>query len=295
MQSLQPTNGLSNDLVNRILSKLDIPVPATADLISLQSLYAAWCYHLPFDNIRKMIALRTGGNKPLPGLDAEEFFENWLANGAGATCWPMANAFYELILSFGYKASRVAGYMLDLGILNHGSVKVSVNKQEYFADAPLLLNVLLPLGQGIFIHNDPVTPVELEPKETSNLVWIKPLPGNEYFYCRMISDPVSYSLFEEGYEASRTGSIFNQRLYARRNHPGEMIVLWGNARFSKTVNGIEIRELSPDELCDALHKDIGISYPLINEWAASGSLDNSFEKPSGTRPPAVEVKPPSQR
>lgn len=295
MQSLQSANGLSKDLINRVLARLDVPIPNVPDRESLQRLYAAWCGKLPFDNLRKMIALRTAGNKPLPGLDAEEFFENYLANGSGATCWPMANAFYELLLSLGYNASRVAGYMLDLGILNHGSVKVTINNQEYFADAPLLLNVLLPIGQGIFIHNDPVLPVELEPQETSNLVWIKPLPGNEYFYCRMISEPVSRSLFTEGYEASRTGSIFNQRLYARRNYPGELIVLWGNARFSKTIHGIECRELSRDELCQALHTDIGISYPLINEWAASGSLDDSFEKPSGPRPPAVTMKPPSQR
>ena len=288
-------NGISNQLVNRVLTRLDFPFPATADATTLQQLYSAWCNHLPFDNIRKMISLRTGGNKPLPGLDAEEFFENYLTNGSGATCWPMANAFYELLLSLGFQASRVAGYMLDLGILNHGSVKVSVDNQEYFTDAPLLLNVILPLGQGIFIHNDPVVPVELEPQEESNLVWIKPLPGNEYFYCRMISDPVSYSLFEKGYEASRTGSIFNQRLYARRNDPGDQIVLWGNTRFSKTIHGIESRELSPDELCEALHTDIGISYSLINDWAASGSLNDSFEKPSGQRPPAMTTKPPSQR
>jgi hypothetical protein len=288
-------NGLPNHLVSRMLTRLNFPAQAEANLATLQALYASWCSHLPFDNIRKMIALRTGGSNPLPGLDAEEFFENYLANGSGATCWPMANAFYELLLSVGFNAFRVAGYMLDLGILNHGSVKVSVNQREYFADAPLLLNVLLPIGQGTFIHNDPVVPVELEPQETSNLVWIKPLPGNEYFYCRMITDPVPYSLFTEGYEASRTGSIFNQRLYARRNYPGEMIVLWGNARFSKTIHGIDCRELSRDELCEALHTDIGISYSLINKWAASGSLDDSFEPPSGPKPPPVELKPPSLR
>jgi len=287
--------GLSIQLAERMLSRLDLPYPVTADLATLQTLYAAWCHHLPFDNIRKMIALRTGGNQPLPGLDAEEFFENYLATGAGATCWPMANAFNELLLSLGYQSSLVAGYMLDLGVLNHGSVKVTINQREYFADAPLLLNVILPLGQGIVIHNDPLVPVELEPQEGSNLVWIKPLPGNEYFYCRMISDPVPWSLFAEGYEASRTMSIFNQRLYARRNHPGELIVLWGNTRFSKTVNGIESRELSPAELCEALHRDIGISYSLINEWATSGSLEASFEKSSGPKPPPVTAKPPSQR
>jgi len=297
MQPSQSTPVLSTGLVNRVLARLDLPVTAEANLESLQDLYSAWCRHMPFDNVRKMIALKAGDNKALPGLDAADFFENWLAHGSGATCWPMANAFYELLMALGYRASRVAGFMRDLGILNHGSVKVSINKKDYLADASLLLNVILPLGQGTFINQDPVFPVELEAGGSSPLLWlwIRTPPGDEYFYCRIITDPLEFSVFDERYEASRTGSIFNQRLYARRNYPGQLIVLWGNTRFSKTINGIEHRELTRDELCEALHHDIGISYALINEWAATGSLEASFEKPSGPRPPAVTVKPPSQR
>lgn len=231
----------------------------------------------------------------MPGLDAAHYFENWLANGSGATCWPMANAFYELLMALGYQAYRVAGYMRDLGILNHGSVKVSINKQDYLADASLLLNVILPLGHGTVINRDPVFPVELETGGSSPLLWIRTPPGDEYFYCRIITDPLEFAVFDERHEASQTGSIFNQRLYARRNFPGELIVLWANARYSKILHSIEHRELTRDELCEALHTDIGISYSLINEWAATGSLEASFEKPSGPKPPAVTVKPPSQR
>jgi hypothetical protein len=39
---------------------------------------------VPFDNVRKMIALRSAGHTPLPGGDAVEFFENWLEHGTGA-------------------------------------------------------------------------------------------------------------------------------------------------------------------------------------------------------------------
>lgn len=39
----------------------------------------------------------------------------------------------------------------------------------------------------------------------------------------------------------------------------------------------------------------GISYSLIHKWAACGGLDALFEKPSVSRPPAVLMKPPSQR
>jgi arylamine N-acetyltransferase len=287
--------GLSSNLVNRVLARLNINAHTMADHGSLQSLYTAWCMHIPFDNIRKMIVLKSGNKLSLPGLNAEEFFENWLENGSGATCWPMANAFYELLIAMGYKATRIAGYMRDMQILNHGSVRVSIHNQEYLAEASLLLNVILPLGQETIIHNDPVCPVELEAAESSHLLWIVTPPNEEYFYCRMKSDAVDFSVFEERYEASRTTSVFNQRLYAKRNHPGRMVVLLGNARYSKTSNGIEHSELSREELCAALHRDIGISYSLINEWEACGGLDACFEKPSGSRPPANTLKPPSQR
>lgn len=241
-----------------------------------------------------MIVLKSEVKRPLPGLDAAEFFENWLKNGSGATCWPMANAFYELLSSLGYHASRVAGLMRDLTI-NHGSVKVSINGLDYLADASLLLNVILPLDHGTFIHDDPIFPVESEPDGESHLVWMLTPPGNDYFYCRMTRNPVEFSLFDERYETSREKSIFNQRLYARRNYPGELIILLGNTRFSKTVNGIERRDLSRDEVCKALQRDIRISDSLINEWIGSGCLEASFETPSGALPPPSAVKPPSQR
>jgi hypothetical protein len=251
--------------------------------------------NVPFDNVRKMIALKSKDRQPLPGLEAQDFFENWLKTGSGATCWPMANAFTELITAVGFKANRLAGYMNDTGIINHASVKVSINGMDYLTDASLLLNVIFPLDQEIFIHDDPVYPLESEPDGGAHLFWMCTPPGNDYFCCRISGDPVDFLGFDKGYEASRLRSIFNQRLYARRNYPGELIILWGNTRFSKTVKGIDRMDLSRDELCLALNRDIGISCRLIDEWIESGSLDASFEPPADPRPPASDRKPPSQR
>ena len=287
--------GLSKDLLNRVLVRLGFNEHPGADINTLRRLYTSWCMTVPFDNVRKMIVMKSEDKLTLPGLEATEFFENWLKNGSGATCWPMANALFELLSSLGYQAYRMVGFMRDLGIINHGSVKVFVNGMDYLVDASLLLNVILPLDHRTFIHNDPVFPVESEPDGESQMVWTMTPPGRDYFYCRMISDPVEFSLFDERYEASREQSIFNQRLYARRNYPGELIILWGNVRFSKTVKGIEHRELSRDEVCKALGRDIGISDNLINEWVHSGSLNASFEPLTGAPPTSLVRKPPSQR
>ena len=286
---------ISQELQTKILDRLKLSKPITADIQALRSLYFSWCLNVPFDNLRKMIALKSENKQALPGLNASDFFENWLENGAGATCWPMANAFYELLISIGFDAQRITGYMRDLGIINHGSVKVFINGQNYIADPSLLLNQVLLLEQETLIQRDSVFPVELEKDGESHLLWMQTPPGNDFFYCRIISTPVEFLVFDERYEASRDRSIFNQRLYARKNYPGKLIILWGNAYFSKTINGIDYRELSRDEVCQALRSDIGISENLINEWVISGCLDASFEKPSGSPPPLITLKPPSLR
>ena len=242
-----------------------------------------------------MIALKSENKQNLPGLDASDFFKNWLEHGTGATCWPMANAFYELLISIGFDARRITGYMRDLGVLNHGSVKVTINGQNYIADASLLLNKVFLIGQDTLIENDPVFQAEIEKDGESHLLWMQTPPGNDFFYCRILSNPVEFPVFDEGYEESRERSIFNQRLYVRRNYPGKIIILRGNTYFSKTIEGIEQRELSGDEVCHTLQKEIGISRKLINDWVISGCLDASLEKPSGPPPPPLKIKPPSQR
>jgi hypothetical protein len=57
----------------------------------------------------------------------------------------------------------MVGFKRDLGIINHGSIKVFVNSLDYLVDASLLLNVILPLDHRTYIHNDPVFPVKSEP------------------------------------------------------------------------------------------------------------------------------------
>ena len=71
---------LSDSLRDRVLERLGFAQMPLVDLVGLQSLYAACCTQVPFDNARKMIALRTAGNPALPGGEAEEFFAHWLAD-----------------------------------------------------------------------------------------------------------------------------------------------------------------------------------------------------------------------
>lgn len=286
---------LSDDLRGGVLARLGFATAPSRDLEGLRALYDAWCTRVPFDNVRKMIALRTAAAQPLPGGDARDFFCRWLEHGTGGTCWPTSNALFELVHSLGFEARRVAGSMRDVGVVNHASVKVSIDGSDWLLDSSMLTNAPLPLSDAVFVHSDPVFAAEVEPIDGTHVVWVDMPAFSTYMPCRLLVDPDDHAHYLARYEASRERSPFNQRLYARRNRPGELQVLMGNTLFSKTAQGLVSKELSATELCQEIHLRIGISDDLIDVWVRSGGLAASFEPPAGPKPPPITQKPPSQR
>lgn len=286
---------LSEELRERVLARLGFSAPPSPDLEGLRELYGAWCMRVPFDNVRKMIALLSGDKAPLPGGEAEDFFAHWLRDGVGGTCWPSSNALFTLIESLGFEARRIAGSMRDLGIPNHGSVKVRLAGRDWLVDSSLLYVHPLPLDRPVTVVPDPLFAVEVEAEEGTHVVWMDVPPSRDYLCCRLLEDPVTHAFYLARYELSREQSPFNHRLHARRNRPGEMVALLGATRVSKTAGGVEIRDLSPDEVCHSLRDEIGLSPAVIDAWVRAGGLTATFEAPPGPKPPPASRKPPSQR
>lgn len=79
--------GIDQGLVERILEKLGRETPEPT-VEGRGRLYAARCRRVPFDNVRKLIHVRAGDRKPLPGDTPEDFFGGWLVHGCGGTYWP---------------------------------------------------------------------------------------------------------------------------------------------------------------------------------------------------------------
>jgi arylamine N-acetyltransferase len=250
------------------------------DVEGLRAVYRAWCTHIPFDSVRKMIALRTNPAAPLPGGHVEDFFQAWLADGTGATCWPSSNALFELLHSLGFQARRVTGSMGDTGVANHASVIVTIEGSEWLVDASIFTSEPLPLQQEAFAANDPIFPTRLEFNKGTHILWTH-IPGDrDYLPCRIHGESVTHAEYLQRYEASRARSPFNERLYARRNRDAELVLLVGHSRISRTPNGVQSRELTSEQLTEALHNDIGISERAIEQWARSGALAASSQAAS---------------
>jgi N-hydroxyarylamine O-acetyltransferase len=281
-------------LRDAVLDRLGFAHPPKADLEGLCVIYRSWCERVPFDNVGKVIALRT--DAPLRAIHAIAFFETWLAEGIGATCWPSSNALYTLLRSLEFDARRVAAHMQDAGRFNHGTVIVNVDGREWLADSSLLTAIPLPLTRETFVAPDAVFNSEVEFEGDTHVVWTHWPTNSAYLPCRVFRDAVTHAYYMERYEATRDRSPFNQRLFARRNRDGEMLVLLGNERFTKSsARGIESRTLSGDELLESLRREFGMAESILERWIAAGGLTAAFEEYTGPFFPPPARKPPSQR
>jgi len=286
---------LNEKLLERILQRLGLSDRPRSDMEGLKAVYTAWSLTVPFDNIAKLIALRTGSHATLPGLDAREFYNRLLDHGAAGTCWPTSNALFELLAALGFNARRIAGSMRDTGVVSHGSVTVTIDSGDWLGDTSMLTLSPLPLTHDTYFASDRLFAAEVEYTGETHIVWSDLPPNPTLIPCRMLVDPATHAFYAERYEASRTRSPFNERLYAKRNSPDEKLVLIGNSRISKTKDGMTTRELSASQLCESLRDEIGISGVLIEEWKKSGALEASFNPPSGPPAAPITLEQPSHR
>lgn len=286
---------LPASLRDAVLHRLGLAHPPSADLAGLRAIYGAWCTHVPFDNVGKVIALRTDAASPLRAIHATFFFETWLAEGTGATCWPSSNALYTLLRSLGFDARRVAAHMQDAGRFNHGTVIVNADGGEWLADSSLLTGIPLPLTKEIFVAPHAVFNSEVELDGETHVVWTHWPTNSAYMPCRIFRDVVTHAYYAERYEATRESSPFNSRLCARRNRDGEMLMLLGNIRFTKSTHRIESRTLSGYEILDSLRREFGLAQSILDRWVAAGGLAAAFEEYTGPFFPPPARQPPSQR
>jgi N-hydroxyarylamine O-acetyltransferase len=252
--------------LERVLTRFGFsraPAPTRASLVEV---YRAWCRNVPFDNVRKRIALQRGDAGGLPGGTADDFFTAWLGHGPGGTCWPTSNGLYTLLRSLGFAARRISASMQDMGMPNHGSVIVAVEGQDHLVDSSILCEVPLPLRHDeTFEITDPVHPIRIEPAGDLWLLWWGFTMSTDLMACRLLEDPVDLPFYLKRYEISREMSPFNASLYARRNRDGELVSFVGRTRFSKTAAGVTSQELSESQLAEALVADLGLSGEQVAE------------------------------
>lgn len=284
-------DGISEALGERVLARLGFSSRPHADRDGLTALYAAWCQGVPFDNTRKLIALRANDPGPLPGDSPVDFLEAWLANGAGGTCWSMHGAWTETLRHFGFRAHRGIATMMVAPDLppNHGTTSVDL------AGETLLVDACMQHGEPLVLdaHREtairhPAHGVRARPDGAKWLVhWRSPFaPGG--MDCRIDSlagEAVQFSVYHEG---TRGWSPFNYQLFVRVHRHGGVLLAVQGQRIFVDENGNETRRpLEGEARLRFLVEEVGLGEAL----AARVPADIAMPPPPGSAAAARAAAP----
>jgi N-hydroxyarylamine O-acetyltransferase len=254
--------GLRDELACRVADRLGLGDVRT-DLEGTRALYAAWCRHVPFDNLRKLGAVRRG-ERPLPGDDPNDFFDAWLQHGSGATCWASANALHALATALGFDAVRAAGSMLDLPDPNHGTVIVTAEDTMWLLDSSLQTGEPLPLGPAAASTSRCGYHSRIEPDGDTWMLYVPSVRLPE-LPCRIRLDVRTGDNFAAMHEATRTQGVFNATPYVLRHGRDSVMCLNDHRLTTWTTDGHCTEDLDDAERREWLTSIAGFSDDLVND------------------------------
>jgi arylamine N-acetyltransferase len=263
-----PSGLLSPALTERVLASLGLSRRPDPTLEGLESIYAAWCQRVPFDNVRKMIHLRVSNPAPLPGSTEEDFFEAWLKWGTGGTCWPGAGACHALLKTLGFDAVRGVGTMLVLPTLppNHATVRVSFGRDHYLVDCSMLCGAPLRLDQEADTEiTQPAWGLRTTNRERKIHIAWRPIHKLDGFECRLEGFGPGWSDFESRYDQTRAWSPFNFELSIRLNR-GENVIGAGFGRAVKlgADGSVQSRPMSKRDRDKLLIEEFRLSEEIVD-------------------------------
>jgi N-hydroxyarylamine O-acetyltransferase len=278
-----PTEALSMDVLERVLSRLGLADRPAPTLDGLHTLYAAWCRSVPFDNVRKLIHLHSHVPGPLPGDDPAEFLTAWLAYGTGGTCWAGNGALHAVLVSLGFDAARGMGTMRadPEAPPTHGTVVVACEGTRYLVDASILHSAPLPLHESTptgVAH--PAWGVHCRKRDGAWYVRWRPVHQPDGLDCRLQYLHVSRETFRERHEQSRAWSPFNYEVYARAIR-GETVV--GVARGQRvafdSAGGVSHTPLGGDDRLRVFIDELGMKEEIVRRLPP----DTPTPPPPGSR------------
>ena len=266
-----PEPSLSPPLVERILAKLGLKRHPTLDLAGLNSLYAAICGSIPFDNIQKRIWLAGDKKKPATGGDPNEFFENFARHGSGGTCWPAAGGLYALARALGFSARRTAGSVIVPNYpadANHGSVLIALDGVDYVFDLTFGSFKVLPLIPGksasteTGIHNLQATPLDGGGFELHfSLGWTT---NQLTFRTEPQYDPVDHGFFISHYDRANKVGFFNDTLLITRRFPDSIVTIGRGHKRVFSADGVLTKtELTIAQRDETLIQEFGLSEEMV--------------------------------
>ena len=228
---------LTDPLVERVLARLGLRAAPAPTRAGLAAVYRAWCAHVPWDNVQKRITV-VAGRTPLAGAYPSEFFENFLRDGTGGTCWPSSGGLHALLAHLGFPARRAVaamGHDRSFRVPTHGTTIVRLDGEDLFVDTSILHVEPLALRDGARL-DDPAHRVRVERSGGEWLIWWTLHSRDTEMVCLLLDDEVPLAQFLERYEASRVTG-FSYFLTLTKNLPGGILSVSGDRRTFRDASG----------------------------------------------------------
>ncbi len=276
---------ITPQLVEQVLQKLGFQKHPGNELTGLKTLYGRWCRKVPFDNLQKRLFFSTGGEGPLPGHTANNFFRDWLAYGTGGTCWAVSHALHDLLRALGFHVRRTSGTMLTSPTVrgpNHGTVVVTLNGCQYLIDGSMLTECPLPLQEGAPGEaQHPAAQIRFKKRAGQWQFLCRPLHLLNGVWCRIDAIDISVSAFDQYYEGTRAWSPFNFALYARINTQDQVTGMIADQKITIKPDGQATSEtLQGAERVQFLMEHLGIAEEIIARLPADEPLPPPPGRPS---------------
>lgn len=254
---------LEPSLVTDVISQLGLPSAPCRSPVGLTQLYCAWCRHVPFDNVRRLLQLKSGQDGPLPGVPAAKFFADWLRDGTGGLCVPTAVSWHALLIALGFDASRVVAAIGDDLTPNHLTVVVRLDAAEYLVDTVNLCEGPVALSAG-GTASDGVPSAYAVAVESFGDSWrlhYRSPTQRGHHTCTLLHWDAPEDLAVELYRTTQAAAQFRQFNavnYSRRNLDDGIIVVAGLNVARISVDGVVRHEVVSD-LQEVLVGEIGYS------------------------------------
>lgn len=261
-----PIKPLTDTAIDEVIEKLGFVERPATDVEGLTALYRAWCRQVPFDNLRKLVAMHFSLPE-IPGIDPADFFAAWQITGAGSTCWGSNNAIHALLDGLGFEADLVSASMFD-GEMNHGTTIVTIGGSRFVVDTAVHGDLPVEMVDG------KITAVEHHGYRTvarqDDKGWLvdHSTPDPDFLLPCRILDPIDHAVTEEANEKSRGWSPFNDGIAVGINDAGGVWRLRSTSLVRFDADGITTRELSEPEVDEWLVEVSGHAPQLVAEVRA---------------------------
>lgn len=257
---------LTETAIDEVVERLGFGERPPATLEGLGVLYDAWCRRVPFDNLRKLVALHFDLPQ-IPGIEPADFFAAWQLTGAGATCWGSNNAMHALLTGLGFEAQLTAASMHD-GDKNHGTTIVTLDGGRYLVDTTVHGGVPAPMIDGETTTVDYHGYRTVVRQDDKGWLFDHPTPDPGVMLPCRILGPLEPAATEVANEKSRGWSPFNTGIMVGINDDTGVWMLKDNGLARIDASGTSTRQLSDAEVDEWLVDVSGHAPQLVAEVRA---------------------------